>query len=550
MTAPVAALPRSMARDVVRLCARELRACAPLAWLSLGLEVGRALLLEWVLRGGPGDLTSPWLDGPGGINFSPIDLTAWLLTTITTAIVVQADHPTDDRAFWRTRPIPPASLATAKIVTLALLFVAIPAMTNGVRLAAYGASLTAIAATAVSLALSAGVTVVPAWLLALVTGTVARFLATAIGLFAAYVAGEIVMPLASRLIGGMAWGNASAIASWRPDRHGWPGGLLATAVALGVLVRHYVHRRLSISVAALLLLAAAASLWPTRAEPLARASDAARVSASHLGTPAALELATRSLIDERRPFVYMSLRTAPSTPLPRDLSARVQLGAVRIRAGGQLVSVESDGECCAGAGAPGFVDPSYELEARRQKAWALASLHASGRSALALYTPRVTVEAEIRADLTRHRIVGELPARTGVAFRTDRYLLEIVGRDVFADHYGTLRTELTLRLARFPALAVADRCELALFWGRSDGVASTVPWWQHPGRVTEREVFDCARQPLGHDWVYRTTLWLPVDADRLLLVESLGVGRVSRPVVSRDIAVDAPETPARGGTPP
>ena len=34
-----------------------------------------------------------------------LDLAIRAMTWIVTAVVVQADHPSDDRAFWRTRPL-------------------------------------------------------------------------------------------------------------------------------------------------------------------------------------------------------------------------------------------------------------------------------------------------------------------------------------------------------------------------------------------------------------------------------------------------------------
>jgi len=43
--------------------------------------------------------------------------------------IIQQDHPTDTRAFWRTRPITPGRLLTAKLVLLFGLFVLIPLAT-------------------------------------------------------------------------------------------------------------------------------------------------------------------------------------------------------------------------------------------------------------------------------------------------------------------------------------------------------------------------------------------------------------------------------------
>ena len=42
------------------------------------------------------------------------------------ATLVQADSPIDDRAFWRTRPISPATMAGAKLTLACLVFVLVP----------------------------------------------------------------------------------------------------------------------------------------------------------------------------------------------------------------------------------------------------------------------------------------------------------------------------------------------------------------------------------------------------------------------------------------
>ena len=120
---------------VCRLCLFDLRRAWPLAATVAALEIWRAVALEAGLHQGPTEMgaaaaatTALWLDG--GL---------WLLLGLTTAAVVQADHPTDDGACWRTRPIPPLLLGLAKAVSLGLLFVALPAAVDAVRLAAYGA---------------------------------------------------------------------------------------------------------------------------------------------------------------------------------------------------------------------------------------------------------------------------------------------------------------------------------------------------------------------------------------------------------------------------
>jgi len=114
--------------------------------IAVGLELFRAVFVEWVLHRAPPDVAG--LIG-GDFAFQALDGTLALAAAITTALLVQADHPNDDRAFWRSRPISPWQLAIAKIALLTALFVLVPFAVNASRLVAYGAPLASIAASAV-----------------------------------------------------------------------------------------------------------------------------------------------------------------------------------------------------------------------------------------------------------------------------------------------------------------------------------------------------------------------------------------------------------------
>ena len=151
--------PVSLVRAVGHLCAVDLRRFRWLVAGVAGLELVRAILVEWSLQLAP--LTTMVDAPPAGADMAVplLDFGILLTTAIGTGILVQADHPTDDRAFWRTLPIPPLAVALAKVATLALLFVGVPAAMNAMRLAAYGAPAVAIVAATVQIAVLAGVVI-------------------------------------------------------------------------------------------------------------------------------------------------------------------------------------------------------------------------------------------------------------------------------------------------------------------------------------------------------------------------------------------------------
>ncbi len=133
-------------RDVVGFDLRRLRAVAA---LMVALELARAAFVEW----GAAPLTIAIGDGFGGTfgteEIPLLDALLVVATVLATALVVQANLPSDDRAFWRTRPIAPLALALGKLTTLSLLLVVVPSTVNAARLLDYGAPLSAAAAGAV-----------------------------------------------------------------------------------------------------------------------------------------------------------------------------------------------------------------------------------------------------------------------------------------------------------------------------------------------------------------------------------------------------------------
>ena len=174
--------PLSFAAGVGQLIRFDLRRFHAVLALFAALEIARAAFAEWFLHRAALELDGRFGGDGGHGELAVLDAALWLATVIATAMVVQADHPADDRAFWRTRPVAPLELATGKLVLLAGLFVALPAIVNAVRLLAYGAPIASVAASAAQFAVLAGATVLPAWGLAIATRTLPAFLAACAGL--------------------------------------------------------------------------------------------------------------------------------------------------------------------------------------------------------------------------------------------------------------------------------------------------------------------------------------------------------------------------------
>ena len=109
------AVPAPFARTLERLVRFDLRRFRLLALLVVLLEIARAAVVEWTLHFVPASMSERfgWTFGTGEVAL--VDAILWLATVLTTAVVVQADLPSDDRAFWRTRPIRPLALAAGKL---------------------------------------------------------------------------------------------------------------------------------------------------------------------------------------------------------------------------------------------------------------------------------------------------------------------------------------------------------------------------------------------------------------------------------------------------
>ena len=260
-----------------------------------------------------------------------IDAILALATAVTTALVVQADLPADDRAFWRSRPIPPLALALGKVVVLGLIFVVVPATIDGARLLAHGAPAAAVVAAATQIAVEAAAIIVPAWILALLTGTLARFIGTAIGLFVRITAilsatAYWLLRLAdvrlspARVAQSLDWQHVDAL--------GWLPALAISVVALGILVRHYQHRRWALSIMSAVTLLVSSTLLTSRDWTPAAAPDLERLVAGRIGVvgilpPARPQTAPETPLPEHDSEPVRILFTLP--PLPVDVSAAVSM---------------------------------------------------------------------------------------------------------------------------------------------------------------------------------------------------------------------------------
>ncbi len=71
----------------------------------------------------------PWDEAASSLVWVPamaLVIARLVLVAVIAAVLVQADSPADDRSFWRTRPIRPASMMWAKLAQAALVFVGVP----------------------------------------------------------------------------------------------------------------------------------------------------------------------------------------------------------------------------------------------------------------------------------------------------------------------------------------------------------------------------------------------------------------------------------------
>jgi hypothetical protein len=534
MNAVVATAQRpAIARGVVRLLAFDLWRFRWLALLIVALEIARAAFIEWAMHVVPPVIGERFGGSFGTQEVPLVDAVLALSAALATAVLVQADLPSDDRAFWRTRPIAPLGLALAKLTTLLLLFVVAPAALNAGRLLAYGASIEAIAAAAVQVAVGAGYVILPAWGLALITRTLPRFVVAAV----ASVLGSLLAASAGlywaevwSLRGGntIALGLQSLLVDWQGvGTAGWWSALGVTVAAAMILTWHYEHRRAALSASAVVMLLVVSRLLPapgtSSASPALVQLVSERLDVTGLTLPSDRPVAARPAT--RSPVSVDVVLALPG--LPADVRAAVHLRGPTLR-GPATVATGDGWQCCFGAGEASVIAPALVQPPAR------AALPPTTRQGLPVATDdlgalrgrTVTFEANAEVHLGRHKWMGTIPLRRGAAFRSGGRVLEVLAWEPTLDP-----THIALvRYTEFPSLASPD-VTWTLFAG--DGArtrASKVSNWG-PASPAQALIGRTKRWGSGRTWVGRFHVFVEGAArlgpDPLIyIVESRAIGTV------------------------
>jgi hypothetical protein len=528
MTAPVPvpALP-STVRLAWHLCRHDLARFRVLAAVMVGLELLRAAYAEWALQLAPFRADARSGIGEGEMELDLLDLVMWGLIWLVTAIVVQADHPSDDRAFWRTRPIAPASVALAKLLVLTLVFVGVPSAINAVRLAAYGAPLFAHVAAPIQIAAAAGSAIVPAWAFAIATRTLPRFIAAAGALVAFIYAAVITTSPVQGGFGAAIFSLAVGLSDWsRSTALGWLPALGLAMLGLGILVAHYALRRPWTAAAAGAALACLPPFLPVPNPAAEPPPEIAALIAAPLTPPAGLWVDPGGFTSSTRASVILSGRLAVPA-LPRDLSAGVFVDRARVLVDGADVATGGFHQCCLGRG-PLAVALSRPVTRNDGEGGSEMLATVRTEALPDLFTKPVTLDAEATIVFERHRLVASLPLQDGAAFAGEGYLVELVAaRAATAD--------AVVRISRFPALSRVSLPRLSFFHAnaaRTMAAESPAPFVSslRPAATPVRE------RVQGRRWAGRYQLMLPggvVGPDRrLLIVESRRAGESRARIVA------------------
>jgi hypothetical protein len=541
MSAPVVGPQASLGRMILHLCRFDLRRFRVLVAVLVGLEVLRAMYVEWALHLAP-------IDGPTGLRVDAGDAGMTLLDPVVglgaillTAIIVQADHPSDDRAFWRARPIPGHVLALAKAALFALVLVVVPVATNTVRLLAYGAPLASVFAATVQIA-SVFSMIIPIWALAIATRTLPRFLVAVCGLVIGLV---VLINLINSLVdvrtGAMMMSTGFSIDWPGETRLGWGPAFAVALAALAVLVAHYRHRRAALSLAAGLVLTAAPMVLPVRTRTTPAPPALAALVAGRLSLPSGLTLPPQSSIDSMRlsgARFPLPLQGDVVTPaLPVDVSAGIALNYPRLTVAGRTLTLLGSRQCCRGLGAIGVASrTAVTPTARVAESFGFVPVDEIER----LRARHVDVRSDAAVTFVHHRLIAELPLRPGTAFRTERHLVEIVALD-------PQRSMVVLRVARFPSLTPGMGPQLSFF--EADATRQHVATLSGVFRRSALEVGDGGEDwAQGEKWSGRFKLLIqrlgprPVDP-RLLIVESRRIGEAAMILSATDVPVHEAKQP-------
>jgi hypothetical protein len=489
------ALPSILA-SIRRLTVSELRRLWPWAVMIVVLELLRIPVDEAGVR-------RPW----------EVEHLPWLLDALTiatiwlvTAAIAQTDHPNDDRAFWRTRPIDPVVFAAGKIVTVAVLVAGLPGLVNGGRLLWDGAPIPSVLVAAWQIAVQAGAHVVPAWIVALLARTFPRFVAVcggALGVGAFSLISVLNVLYAFGLSSTRGAFERFIIDGWQMrGSYGWVPAGTATAAALAVICSYYRTRRVWRTVVAMLVLQVGIRIWPA-------------VDASRPALPPTLTAAARRVVLESA-FLHVRRQSGSRGPtldarfdvpaLPPDYSASLRLSDVSIRtSSGATLSVPDRVLCCAGLGVRGRLPLATPIP-RRLADGVLVDL--PGGEANVLVGQHVAFAGRALVDLWRHREVGTMPLAAGATLRTDRYQLEIVEQKYYDNPTEEHSVGLVMRVARYPGwtsehdldlrflVATPDRTRVIRLRSTREEIhyiETTPEWFYWPSR--------------GRAWTFRLRLW-------------------------------------------
>jgi hypothetical protein len=513
--------PLSTVRTLAHLVRHDVHRFRALIAAAIGLELLRAIVVEWLLHRAPAVIGDRFGGAGGELETALLDLLLRAATWITTAVVVQADHPSDDRAFWRTRPLAPHAVALAKLALLALVFAVVPALVNSVRLAAYGAPLAAHVAASVQIALAAGSSVVLAWTLAILARTLPRFLAgiagVIVGAYLLFMATFWYLGLAGGGMGSFSVGVGMESAGSESGAHGWLMSAALVGLGLTILVVHYRVRRTWAALGAgATLFVVVPLLVPAPQHASAAPPELARLLDQPL-RPQGVSLQRGFPSDPRQQGVLSGQLALPGLPL--GVTAGVFVDRLRVDVDGQDVAIHGIDQCCLGTPIGSLAAPPGSFLGSEKTNDGLATV--DGVAVPALRTQPVTLDARATVVFVRHRLAASLPLAPGAAFRGDGYIVEILA-------VGDRLPAVLLRLTRFPHLSAEGAPHLLFFAGdagrtRVREASSPVQNWARPSR---EPTYEWAH---GRTWAMRAhTLVLDRDTiahgDRLLIVESLRAG--------------------------
>jgi hypothetical protein len=315
--------------------------------------------------------------------------------------------------------------------------------------------------------------------------------------------------------------------------------------ALAVLVAHYRHRRTEVSVLAGVLLAVAPMAIGSGPHAMPAPQALATLVAGRLSLPWGLTYPSQSTLDSHRLSgsrwpLYLEGEVA-TPPLPIGVSAGIALTEPHLTADGRTIAAISARQCCRGLGAFGVASLTPPAPRARANTFGNSAFGAVPIDDIERLRGRsVDVRADATVTFVRHRLVAELPMRPGVAFRTDRYLVEIVGLD-------PQRAMVVLRVARFPRLTFGTDPQISFF--EADAARHRVSSLSSAFRQPPLEFGDGGQDwAQGDKWSGRFKLLIqrvgpgPIDP-RLLIVESRPLGEARTTLSATNVPVREPQQP-------